>query len=87
MRRAFKLLTEAGYVMRERKLTHKTSGKSLRFEFLARTNAQKRMMLAYASTLSRLGIELEIRHVDDAQYWSRIKTFDFDMIQRRARRR
>lgn len=81
LRRAFNLLRSAGYVSREGKLVHKTTGKPLSFEFLARTNAQKRMMLSYADTLARLGIKLQIRHVDDAQYWARIKSFDFDMIQ------
>ena len=38
-------------------------------------------MLAYAETLKKVGIALTIRQVDDAQYWLRLKTFDFDMIQ------
>ena len=38
-------------------------------------------MLSYARTLERLGIGLRIRQVDTPQYWSRLKTFDFDMIQ------
>ena len=38
-------------------------------------------MLSYGRTLQRLGIELSIRQVDTAQYWARLKTFDFDMIQ------
>ena len=38
-------------------------------------------MLSYARTLERLGITLRIRQVDTPQYWSRLKTFDFDMIQ------
>lgn len=81
LRQAFNLLRQAGYVSRDGKLVHKSTGRPLKFEFLARTNAQERMMLAYANRLARLGITLLIRHVDDAQYWSRIKSFDFDMIQ------
>jgi peptide/nickel transport system substrate-binding protein len=38
-------------------------------------------MLSYARTLERLGITARIRQVDTAQYWSRLKTYDFDMIQ------
>ena len=38
-------------------------------------------MLAYAESLKKIGVALTIRQVDDAQYWSRLKTFDFDMIQ------
>ena len=81
LRAAFGLLTEAGYGLKGTTLVHKATGKPLSFEFLARTNEQKRMMLAYATSLSRLGITLKIRHVDDAQYWTRLKVFDYDMIQ------
>jgi len=38
-------------------------------------------MLSYGRTLERLGIGLRIRQVDAPQYWARLKTFDFDMIQ------
>ena len=56
-------------------------GAPLTFEFLAQTRQQERLMLSYARTLERLGIALRIRQVDTPQYWSRLKTFDFDMIQ------
>ena len=38
-------------------------------------------MLSYANMLERLGIKVNIRQVDSAQYWTRLKSFDFDMIQ------
>ena len=38
-------------------------------------------MLSYARTLERLGIAVRIRQVDPSQYWSRLKSYDFDMIQ------
>ncbi|MEQ1612534.1 MAG: ABC transporter substrate-binding protein, partial [Hyphomicrobiaceae bacterium] len=31
--------------------------------------------------LKQLGIVVSIRQVDSSQYWSRLKSFDFDMIQ------
>ncbi len=76
---AHKLLTEAGYVMKDGRLAK--NGAPLEFEFLALTRQQERLMLSYARTLERLGIVVRIRQVDAAQYWSRLKTFDFDMIQ------
>jgi peptide/nickel transport system substrate-binding protein len=57
------------------------SGKPLTIEALARSRGQERLMLAFAESLKRVGITLTIRQVDDAQYWARLKTFDFDMIQ------
>jgi peptide/nickel transport system substrate-binding protein len=79
LRAAMTLLTEAGYVLEAGRLVK--DGAPLSFEFLARTRQQERLMLAYARTLERLGVGLSIRQVDTAQYWSRLKTFDFEMIQ------
>jgi peptide/nickel transport system substrate-binding protein len=76
---AYKLLTEAGYTMKNGQLIK--NGTPLSFEFLAQTRQQERLMLSYAATLKRLGIDVRIRQVDTAQYWARLKGFDFDMIQ------
>jgi peptide/nickel transport system substrate-binding protein len=79
LRTAYRLLTEAGYHSKDGRLLK--SGAPLSFEFLAQTRQQERLMLSYARTLERLGIGVRIRQVDTAQYWSRLKTYDFDMIQ------
>jgi peptide/nickel transport system substrate-binding protein len=79
MQAAYKLLTEAGYVTHGGKLVK--DGVPLQFEFLALTREQERLMLSYAETLRRLGIGVAVRQVDTAQYWSRLKNFDFDMIE------
>ena len=76
---AHKLLTEAGWKLEGGRLVK--DGVPLSLEFLAQTRQQERLMLSYARTLERLGITLRIRQVDTPQYWSRLKTFDFDMIQ------
>jgi peptide/nickel transport system substrate-binding protein len=76
---AHKLLTEAGWKLEGGHLVK--DGQPLTFEFLAQTRQQERLMLSYGRTLERLGILLRIRQVDTPQYWSRLKAFDFDMIQ------
>jgi peptide/nickel transport system substrate-binding protein len=78
LEQAFALLRESGYELDGTKLSKQ--GSPLAFEFLAETRQQERIMLAYASTLERLGITVQIRSVDAAQYWARLKRFDFDMI-------
>ena len=80
-REAFDLLKEAGYELQGRQLVNTKTGEPLTIEFLASTKAQERLMLSYARMLERLGIQVSIRVVDSAQYWSRLKSFDFDMIQ------
>jgi len=76
---AHKLLSEAGYALTGGRFVK--DGAPLEFEFLALTRQQERLVLSYARTLERLGVVVRIRQVDAAQYWSRLKTFDFDMIQ------
>lgn len=76
---AHKLLTEAGYELNDGRLMK--SGKRLSVEFLAQTRAQERVVLSFARTLDRLGIDMRVRQVDSAQYNARLKSFDFDMVQ------
>ncbi len=40
----------------------------------------ERIVGPFAKTLERLGIKVDVRAVDDAQYENRLETFDFDMI-------
>jgi peptide/nickel transport system substrate-binding protein len=79
LRAAHKLLAEAGYGVNGGRMAK--GGVPLTVEFLAQTRSQERLLLTYARTLSRLGIELKLRQVDSAQYNARLKTFDFDMVQ------
>jgi peptide/nickel transport system substrate-binding protein len=76
---AHKLLKEAGYSLEGGRLIK--GGEQLKVEFLAQTRWQERLMLSFARTLERLGIEMTIRQVDSAQYEQRRTTFNFDMLQ------
>jgi peptide/nickel transport system substrate-binding protein len=79
MQAAYELLMEAGYRLENGRIVR--DGAPLEFEFLAQTRQQERLMLSYARTLERLGIGVRVRQVDTAQYWARLRTFDFDMMQ------
>ncbi len=81
LKRAAALLSDAGYSLEGETLINKTTRLPLKFEFLAQTKGQERLLLNLQKPLRQLGISLAIRQVDDAQYWSRLKDFDFDMIQ------
>jgi peptide/nickel transport system substrate-binding protein len=78
---AMQRLKAAGYVVRGRELLEPRSGMPLAFEFLAQSRGQERLLQNYAKTLAQLGITLTIRQVDSAQYESRLKNHDYDMIQ------
>lgn len=79
LKAAHKLLLEAGYEIKNGRMMK--AGRRLSLEFLAQTRAQERLLLSYARTLDKLGIALNVRQVDSAQYNVRLKTFDFDMVQ------
>jgi len=78
---AFKLLADAGMVLKGGRLVNAKTGKPLAFEILANSNAQEALLLSYARSLEPLGISVRIRVVDSAQYQERLSTFDYDMIQ------
>jgi peptide/nickel transport system substrate-binding protein len=81
LREAYRLLIEAGYVIKSGVLVSASTGQPLAFEFLAANRAQERLMLSFAELLKRIGIRVRVRQVDSSQYWARTKAFDFDMMQ------
>ena len=76
---AFRLLQEAGYTQKAGKLVK--DGQPLAVEFLAANRQQERIMIAFARTLERLGIGAVVRQVDASQYFARLNTRAFDIIQ------
>ena len=78
---AFALLKEAGYVQDGGLLVHAATRKPLAFEMMAASRAEERLFQTFAKSADRLGIKIQIRSVDSAQRWARMKSFDFDMMQ------
>ncbi|KEG19672.1 hypothetical protein H710_00886 [Bartonella bacilliformis Ver097] len=77
--KAWKLLQEAGFTRKNNKAIA-PNGLPLQFEIMTQTFDEEKVALAFQSSLSRLGIDVEIRTVDDTQYQNRLGTFDYDMI-------
>jgi microcin C transport system substrate-binding protein len=80
LRQATRLLKEAGYDIRNRKLINAKTGVALTVEVLIDRPEWERIVLPYRQPLERLGIDLSVRMVDDAQYENRLRQWDFDMI-------
>jgi microcin C transport system substrate-binding protein len=78
LREATRLLKEAGFEIRDGKLTD-SSGKPVSVEFLCQDPAEERAVLFYKPSLERLGITMTIRTVDNVQYQNRLRSFDFDI--------
>ena len=80
LREAFRLLKEAGYEIRDRKLVNLKTGEVLAVEFLLSSPTFERVVLRYQPALQRLGIAASVRTVDTSQYENRLRSWDFDVI-------
>jgi len=80
IRIALRLLQQAGWEIKGKKLVNKKSGDPFKFEILLYDSTFERVVLPFKKNLARLGIEMDIRVVDTAQYMNRRRDFDFDMM-------
>lgn len=80
LREALRLLKEAGYEVRDRKLIEVKTGTQLAFELLSADPSFERIVLFYKPSLERLGIAVSVRTVDPTQYENRLRDWDFDII-------
>ncbi|HXV37463.1 MAG TPA: extracellular solute-binding protein [Myxococcota bacterium] len=79
LRRATELFAQAGWSIRDGKLANAASGESMQFEILLVDPSLERVALPFKKNLERLGIGVDVRTVDVAQYRRRLDTYDFDM--------
>jgi microcin C transport system substrate-binding protein len=79
LRQAQKLLNEAGWRIKDGRLTN-GEGRVFEFEILLYSPFFVRVMEPYTKNLAKLGIKASIRQVDVAMYINRVKSFDFDMM-------
>ena len=82
LRKASRLLKQAGYAVRNGVLTD-IAGEPLTIEFLLFESSFKRIINPYLQNLKRLGILASIRIVDVANFKRRQDSFDFDIVIRR----
>lgn len=79
LRRASELLAAAGWKTENGKLVK--DGKPFAFEILLNNPQFERVVLPYAKSLERLGIDARVRTLaDTSQYRVRSDEFDFDMV-------
>jgi microcin C transport system substrate-binding protein len=80
LRAGLRLLKEAGYEVRDRKLTDSKTGTPFALELLNADPAFERVMLFFKPSLERLGITVSVRTVDPTQYENRLRSWDFDVV-------
>jgi microcin C transport system substrate-binding protein len=80
LREATRLLREAGWEIRNQKLVNTKTGEPMDVEFLLDEPVFERFVLFYKPVLERLGINVTVRTIDDAQFENRERSFDFDVV-------
>ncbi len=80
LREALKLLRAAGYVIKNTKLVNAKTGEPYNVEFLVEDPASARFVLFYKPSLQRIGMAVNVRIVDSAQYENRVRQWDFDVV-------
>jgi len=83
LRKASKLLRDAGWIVRDGKRLNAETGKPLEIEFLIFASGFKRVINPYIRKLEVLGIDARIRQVDPSQFEERMKSFEFDITVQR----
>ncbi|MGE8406846.1 MAG: extracellular solute-binding protein [Pseudomonas sp.] len=76
---ALALLEQAGWHPDGDRLVN-ARGEPLSFVFLNGQNGMERLLLPWKRTLAQIGIDMQIRRVDAAQYVNRLMARDYDMV-------
>ena len=79
LRAARAMLEEAGWVTKEGALVNAETGEPMTVEFLYFEPTFERIYAAFGRSLERLGVGVNLRLVDGAQYEERLKTHDFEI--------
>ncbi|HSF94906.1 MAG TPA: extracellular solute-binding protein [Thermohalobaculum sp.] len=78
LRRAVRLLEEAGWTV-DGALRRNPAGEAFSFEIVVASTEDETLAALWSSALARLGIEAQVRLVDNAQYIARRRDYDYDM--------
>jgi peptide/nickel transport system substrate-binding protein len=79
LHRASRLLKDAGWRIDDDRLIS-TNGTPFGLEIMLANRGEERIVAHLAHNLKRLGIEVELRIVDSAQYQARANDYDFDAM-------
>ena len=83
LKKAVKLLKEAGYDFVNEKMCNKKSGEPLEFEIMinaANGHAFTRVLLPFIENLRKIGIKATVRTLEVNTYKNKMDNFDFDIV-------
>jgi microcin C transport system substrate-binding protein len=80
IREALRLLKQAGWEVRDGRLTNAGTGDPFEFELMIYTETTEKIAIPLQKNLERVGITMNIRKVDTSQFLNRWHDHDFDMV-------
>ncbi len=80
LRRAMKLLDEAGWLVGDDGMRRNAQGETLKIEFLSDSPTLDRILLPFVDNLKRMGLDATYNRIDSSQFTLRRRERDFDMI-------
>lgn len=80
LRRADQLLKDAGWVVRDGQRVNAKTGKPFTFEIVLASPDDEKLGLAFTRGLKRLGINANIRVLDQAAFVGRLNDYNYDMV-------
>jgi peptide/nickel transport system substrate-binding protein len=83
LRRAGRLLDEAGWPVAADGVRRNTEGRGLAFEILLVSTRDETLASLWRESLERIGVPVTVRLVDEAQYTLRRTDYDYDVIVNR----
>lgn len=79
LRQAIALFKEAGYEVRDGVMTNLSTGEPFALDVIIRQPNVEKIVLTWKKNLERIGVGLELRIIDSAQYQKRMEDFDYDV--------
>lgn len=79
-RKAIALFKEAGWSIKDGKMTNDETGEKFVMDFVTRQPSTEKLALTYKKSLERIGVDMNVRVIDTAQYQKLVESFDFDVV-------
>jgi peptide/nickel transport system substrate-binding protein len=79
LRKAVSLLNEAGWTLNDTAMVN-AAGEPLAFTLSIQNRDQEKIALHYQRTLKQIGIAMDVRIVDSAQFSRMLQEYDYDML-------
>lgn len=80
LKKATLLLKQAGYHVKDNRMVHTQTGRPLEFELITNSPLFLRVTQNFVENLKRIGVKMNVRLLDSAQFELRSENFQYDMI-------